>query len=46
MEVKRIARLQGYTDQIVYFGLWQSVDTVNAALQEIESRKEQKEASN
>ena len=46
MEVKRVARLQGYTDRIIYFGLWQSVDTVNAALQEIESRKEQREASN
>ena len=46
MGVRRVARLQGYTDQIIYFGLWQSVDTVDAALQEIESRKEQKENSN
>ena len=44
MEAKRVARLQSYTDQIIYFGLWQSVETVDAALQEIETRKEQKEA--
>ena len=39
-----VARLPSYTDQIIYFGPWQSVVKVDAALQEIETLKEQKEA--
>ncbi|MEW8341024.1 MAG: hypothetical protein AB2708_14345, partial [Candidatus Thiodiazotropha taylori] len=44
LELKRVARLQGFTDKIIYYGLWQSIETVDAALRETETRTEQKEA--
>ena len=44
LEKKRIARLQTYTDKIIYFGLWQSEHSVDEMLQGISKKSEKKEA--
>jgi hypothetical protein len=43
-EAKRVEKLATRTDKIIYYGLWQTPETVDGALQEIEKESEKLEA--
>ncbi|KAL5017913.1 hypothetical protein ScPMuIL_003635 [Solemya velum] len=43
-ELGRLRRLQGYTDKIIFYGLWQTDEMVDSALQEMSKTTEKKEA--
>ncbi|WAR18650.1 hypothetical protein MAR_000488 [Mya arenaria] len=44
IEYRRLNRLEGYTQKMIYYGLWQTEDEVDSALKEISTKKETMEA--
>ena len=43
-EAARLAKLQGYTDKIIFYGLWQTVEQVDSALEELHLKGEKLDA--